>query len=83
VVIISVDVDPTESAEYLRGYAASRGYSWHMTTLDRDLVLAYSVRTQSTKVGINSRGVVVLRAGYGTQNEHEWRRWMEALSHQD
>lgn len=54
-----------------------------MATLDRDLVLAYSVRTQSTKVGINSRGIVVLRAGYGTQNEHEWRRWMEVLSQHD
>lgn len=83
VVIIGVDVDPTESEQDIRGYAASRGYPWHMATLHRDVVLDYSVRSQSTKVGIDSRGVVVLRAGYGTQSAGEWTRWMGVLSDGD
>lgn len=80
VAIVAVDTDPTESAEHIRSYAETRRFEWPMATLHRDVVIDYGVRTQSTKVGIDASGVVVLREGYGTQSAEEWVRWMDVLA---
>ena len=75
-----MDTDPTESADYIASWGESRGFFWPLTTFDRDVLVDYNVRTQSTKVGIDRNGVIVLREGYGTQNFSEWQRWLDTLA---
>ena len=78
-----MDTDPTESADYIARWGESRGFFWPLATFDREVLVDYNVRTQSTKVGIDTNGVIVLREGYGTQSSGEWQRWLDMLSGQD
>ena len=78
-VILGVDTDPTESASYIRDYAERSGFPWLMAPTHLDVVVGYGVRSQSTKIGIGSDGVVLFRGGYGTRSAQQWAAWMEEL----
>ena len=80
VLLLGIDTDAFESADYLAGWGESRGFFWPLTTFNRDVLVSYNVRTQSTKVGIDSDGVIVLRDGYGTNSADEWISWLDTLA---
>jgi hypothetical protein len=80
VLLLGIDTDAFEKADYLARWAESRGFYWPLTTLDRDVLVAYNVRTQSTKIGIDRNGVIVLREGYGTNSAGTWVEWLDMLS---
>lgn len=75
-----MDTDSFESAEYLARWGESRGFFWPLASFDREVLVSYNVRTQSTKIGIDSNGVIVLREGYGTNSAGTWEEWLEMLS---
>ncbi len=78
--LLGIDTDSFESADYLASWGESRGFFWPLATLDRDVLVAYNVRTQSTKIGIDTNGVIVLREGYGTNSADTWREWLDMLA---
>lgn len=78
--LLGIDTDTFESADYLASWGESRGFFWPLTTFDREVLVAYNVRTQSTKIGIDTNGVIVLREGYGTNSERTWREWLDMLA---
>ena len=79
-VLLGLDTDSFEFADYIANWGESRGFFWPLAPIDRDVLVAYNVLTQSTKVGIDRNGVIVLREGYGTQNAREWERWLDTLA---
>ncbi len=81
--LLGIDTDSFETADYIANWGKSRGFFWPLSTLDRDVLVAYNVRTQSTKIGIDSNGVIVLREGYGTNSVETWQEWLVLLSRND
>ena len=77
--MLGIDTDSFESADYLGSWGESRGFFWPLTTFDREVLVAYNVRTQSTKISIDTNGVIVLREGYGTNSAGTWREWLDML----
>ena len=80
VVVIGVDTDPTESPERVREFVEQNGFAWHMVAERTDVAVQYQVLSQSTKFGIGPDGVIVLKAGYGTQSLEEWQSWFKQLA---
>ena len=78
--LLGIDTDSFESADYLAGWAENRGFFWPLATFDRDVLVDYNVRTQSTKVGIDTNGIIVLRGGYGTNSLGTWQEWLDLLA---
>jgi hypothetical protein len=66
--------------EKIGAYQDSNGYTWAFTTGPSDLVRQFAVRTQSTKFGIGSDGVILWRRGYGASDAAAWRGALRAMA---
>ena len=52
-----------------------------LAPFDRSVVIeSYRVSSQSSAVGIDSDGNIVLRKGYGSQSSGEWENWLDTLT---
>ena len=72
--------DPFEGPDEIRRYQDRNGYPWMMAPLDRDMILAYGVRVQSTKFAMDANGTIVYKRGYGTGSADEWLQVLESLA---
>ena len=78
-----MDTDPFEDAEVIRTYQERNGYSWMMAPFNREAVLAYGVRVQSTKFAIDEDGIITYQKSYGTGNADAWLQVLGALASGD
>lgn len=69
----AVGVDPTESLEKLERVRQEREYPWPVAEPASNMIVDFFVLQQSTKVAMDSRGVIVYRAGYSRGDEETWR----------
>ena len=52
-----------------------------LAPFDRSIVIeAYRVGSQSSAVGIDADGTIVLRKGYGSQSLNQWKSWFDTLA---
>ena len=70
----------TESLENLEKYRERRGHPWPVATTTRQSLADLNVAIQSTKVAIDSRGVIVYRDGFGQGDVSKWRQVFEELA---
>ena len=66
---MGIDTDPRETPDRIRSYQAREDYHFLASTTDRDMIKAYRVIRQSTKVAVDRDGIVRLNQGYGTRDE--------------
>jgi thiol-disulfide isomerase/thioredoxin len=76
----AVGSDPTEALERLESFRQGQGHPWPVATVQGTLLRDLEVLVQSTKVAINSEGVIVYRSGYGQGGPEEWRRVFAGLA---
>ncbi len=69
----AVGVDPTETMDRLDSYRESQGYPWPVALPSPRMLSDFRVLQQSTKVAIDSDGIITYRDGYGRGNEATWR----------
>ena len=74
---IAIDVDGGESASQIRSFKESNGYTWPMIPADGDVLSGYRVTRQSTAVVLDSNGVILFRAGYGSAKN--WQSLLDSL----
>lgn len=75
-----MDVDNGESAEKIGNWAESRGITWGLAPASTGPLRDYRVTQQSTALGIDPSGEIVLRKNGGLQNEAKWREWLDTLA---
>ena len=80
VAFIAVDVDPSESAETIDGYAAQQGYPWEMATFHGDVQTDFGVSRQPSKIIIDGDGIITLRGTPGSSSANTWREALEAVT---
>ena len=68
-----------ESAAALGRFASENGYDWVFGEGPSDLARQYRVLQQSSKVGIDAGGVIVMREGYGNSGAAFWRGVLNRL----
>ena len=79
VAFLAVDVDPSESAEKIRSYKESEGFSWSMAPADGNMLQSYNITRQASKVAFNSNGIIQVRSTYGSDTEEGWRELLDSL----
>ena len=70
----------SETIAKLAQFQDQQGISWTMAEGPAAMVVAYAVRTQSTKLGIADDGVILLREGYGSAGPGTWTQRLEMLA---
>lgn len=77
VVVISVDIDPTENADLLRRYAEREGAPWRFAVAPREMLLAFEQAfgfrfldpPSEPKLIIDARGAVHVEFGFKQESE--------------
>ena len=71
--------DLTESPARLASYLEENGDPWEGYLGDREIIMAYRVLSQATKVGVDDEGVIRLQNGYSAQRPGWWVDVFERL----
>ena len=80
VAFYAVGADPTESLSRLESYRQQEGYPWPVAEAVGPMLRDFRVTAQSTKIAIDSRGLITYRAGYGQGDPDTWRQVFQTLA---
>ena len=69
---IAVNIDHSLDLAKLHAFSTERNYPWAVGQADIKMLRAFGITVQSTKIAINTDGVIVYRAGYGEGTSQEW-----------
>ena len=72
VAFIPLDIAYGSDITELHVFADAQGYPWPVGRTDLSMLDAFGVTIQSTKIVIDSDGVIIYRAGYGKGTVEEW-----------
>ena len=79
VAFLAVDVDPGESAQHIRSYKMSEGFTWPMAPADVNMLKSYNITRQASKVSLDSNGIIQTRTISGGDSEKGWRELLDSL----
>ena len=71
---------PTQTVELLEMDRQKQGYPWPVAELTGTGIRDLEVLLQSTKIAIDSSGVITYRDGFGQGDLDKWQNAMEALA---
>ena len=80
VVFYGVAADPFEGVAVLEDQRQREGYPWLVAEPVDAMLRDMEVLVQSTKIAIDSRGLIVYRDGYGQGGEDVWRQTFRNLA---
>ena len=80
--VIAIGTDPSETADTVRSYRDNQGITYRMAAARTDIVRAYNITTQSSKVGVDRNGIVQVRSGPGTRGDDWWQNAFNTLLEQ-
>ena len=80
VAFIAVDLGGRQDLKELHAFGQEQDYPWSVGRVGRETLKALDVIVQSTKIAIDSDGVIVYRAGYGEGTSKDWTSVLEMLT---
>ena len=80
VAFIAVDIGDRQDLKELHAFGQEQDYPWSVGRAGRETLKTLDVIVQSTKVAIDTDGVIVYRAGYGEGTSKDWTSVFEMLS---
>jgi len=81
VAFLAIDVDPSEHVDIIRSFKETEGYTWYMASADPQVLRDFDIKRQSSKIIIDSRGIIVSRKNSIGDSEKSWRDAFESLAH--
>ena len=76
--ILGIGQDPSERAGEIASFARERNLTFDLAPYENDILPAYNVISQSSKVAIDANGVITYRGGYSnTLSERDWRNVLD------
>ena len=72
VAFAAIDIGYGLDLAELHTFAEEQDYPWGVGQADTQLLQAFGVTVQSTKIAIDADGLIVYRAGYGEGTSEEW-----------
>jgi hypothetical protein len=79
VALVAVGFGSSQTVGVLNSQKERSGYPGVFAEGPDAMVRSFSVRTQSTKLGISSDGVIQFKKGYGIATDDEWRSRLQSL----
>jgi hypothetical protein len=79
VAIVAVGFGSSQTVSVMNAQKEKNGYPGLFTEGPDSMVRTFGVRTQSTKFGISTEGVIQFKKGYGTASDAVWRERLQAL----
>jgi hypothetical protein len=79
VTLVSVGFGAAQTIEVLEEYRQQNDIPWDMAEGGFQVLSDYEVRTQATKLAMNSQGTVLFRKGYSTNSADDWRGYFESI----
>jgi hypothetical protein len=76
----AVASDPSEKLDKLEAYREREGHPWLVAEPTGTMLRDLNVLVQSTKIAIDSQGVIIYRDGYGQGGEETWRQVFQELA---
>lgn len=76
--LISVSIDPTDTADVLTKLSQEKGFMFETVPGNVELVKLYNVNSQTTKFGIDKNGNIV-ETHVGVLSAAEWRQFFQKL----
>ena len=81
VAILGIGQDPSEDANDVARYANRLDLPFELAPYENDILPAYNIISQSSKVAIDGNGVITYRGGYSrTLSEHDWREVLDEVA---
>ena len=71
---------PSEKLDKLEAYREREGHPWLVAEPTGTMLRDLNVLVQSTKIAIDSQGVIIYRDGYGQGGEETWRQVFQELA---
>ena len=75
--VVGIDVDGGETAEKIRSWNSSNGFTWPMIEADGDVLSNYKISQQAQAVVLDSFGTIVERGSYSGADK--WRNLFDGL----
>jgi hypothetical protein len=75
--VIGIGQDGGESADKIRSWSDSNGFTWPMTEADGDVLNNYQITYQAQAVVLDSFGTIVERGSYSGADK--WRSLFDGL----
>ena len=79
VALVAVGFGSSQTVEVMNNQKQRQGFPGVFAEGPDSMVRTFSVRTQSTKFGIASDGVVRFKKGYGAASAGDWRDRLQSL----
>ena len=79
IALVAVGFGSSQTVEIMNQQKDKQGFPGLFTEGPDAMVRTFSVRTQSTKLGIASDGVIQFKEGYGAASNAEWRDRLQSL----
>ena len=76
-----IGADPSEGLELLERYRQEFEYPWPISIPDSGMLRDFRIISQSTKIAINSNGIITYRDGYG-RGQNDWEDVFKELASQ-
>ena len=76
----AVGTDPSETLEDLEQQRQREGFPWPVAEPQGSMLRDFEVLVQSTKVAIDSQGVIIYRDGFGEGGDDDWRKAFQDLA---
>ena len=73
-------MDLGETAGELTHFREQQGYPFGLATTDARTLAAFNYVGRSSKFGVDSKGIIIYRAGYGDGTDAEWRGLFQRLA---
>ena len=77
--VVTVSVDPSDTADVLRAYQRENGYPWIVTPGNAEIVQTYNVMATMYKLGVARDGTVAARGGHDVEDAMKWQQRFEEL----
>jgi len=72
ITFVPVDIGYNSSLTELKNFSQSENYKWKVGKASADMLKAFGVTIQSTKIAIDRTGTIVYREGYGKGTPEDW-----------
>ena len=79
VAFYAIGQDPNESLELMESYRRQQGYPWPIAETERQTLSTLRVLQQSTKIAVNSEGLITYRQAHGGDPK-VWKTVFEELA---
>jgi hypothetical protein len=77
---LAIDITTGTNIEAVASFKQTNAYTFTSGITHPSTLQSYEIASQATKIGIDKKGLIVFREGYGLLSETEWLNLFDMLT---